>query len=118
MNKIELVSLHRTEEGDDLANVLEHAQIWGKADNTELFSSLWLNQLSPDNHVNLLAKYGEQQVLMEHIYDIDRLFGIAGNNNYWLSLALAAEYCNEAKNKQLIVGQEGNRFNATIVAKL
>ncbi|MWP46011.1 hypothetical protein [Gilliamella sp. Pas-s27] len=117
-----VVALHRTEEGEKLEHVLEHAELWGKLDNNEnnktQLGAIWLSQLSPETNVNVLSRYIDKRCSIKNIYNVDSAFGKCGECDYWVALALAIEYASQIDNKQMVIGEKNACFNATILDKI
>ncbi|NUF49945.1 hypothetical protein [Gilliamella sp. ESL0250] len=121
-SKSVVVALHRTEEGEKLEHVLEHAELWGKLDNDEnnktQLGAIWLSQLSPETNVNVLTRYIDKRCSIKNIYNVDSAFGKSGDCDYWVALAFAIEYASQIDNKQMVIGEKNTCFNATILDKI
>ncbi|MCX8607137.1 hypothetical protein J3U29_11405, partial [Gilliamella sp. B3825] len=83
--------------------------------NQHPIGAIWLNKLTSDINLRVLSRYVDKACSIDNIYHINTTFGISGECDYWVGLAFAIEYANYIDEKQIVIGEKQNRFNATVI---
>lgn len=121
-NKLTVVALHRTQESDNLDDTLEHAELWGDFNIEESdqhpIGAIWLSKLTSDINVRVLSRYIDKVCSIDNVYHINTTFGISGECDYWVGLAFAIENAKYIDEKQIVIGENQNRFNATVIERI
>lgn len=100
--KARTVKVHRSEQTSTLTETLDKALLWGE-DNQSDYDGIWTSQVSEEQNKSIMTHLTDIQFKLNNFFDVDFSIGSVRNCAYWLSLALAVEYSQENKKKQLVL---------------
>jgi hypothetical protein len=111
-----LIKVHRSEQKTEFTQTIEHALLWGSADDNQ-YDGVWYSGILPDLKNEIMHHFNQIQFEAKNHFNIDTSIGYAGYCSYWLALLLAIENASIKKDKQLIMIGE-TQLAASVVSYL
>jgi hypothetical protein len=111
-----LIKVHRSEQKTEFTQTIEHALLWGSADDNQ-YDGVWYSGILPDLKNEIMHHFNQIQFEAKNHFNIDTSIGYAGYCSYWLALLLAIENASIKKDKQLIMIGE-TQLAASVVSCL